>query len=428
MRILNPTQESFSWANTLITADELTGDVLTDAVYNRTATVEQYYNAVVEETQLADVTNKLKTFVMAGEDLYDMVMLFNASNLTDAFVGGLIDSWDKLSYIQMDQPWWDADATALYNFSNKQIALSGDFSLYDYSTRHCYVFNKDMYAELNITDNLYQVVNDGKWTVDKLYELGALAVMDIDGNNEFSAKADQFGISGTITRHYSALLAGANVRYVDRDSDGALYYTIPVTEYAFSVIQKLVELNLSNNIYNSGTNDIGGGDESIFRSGRTLFTAAYINEAGKLRDMDYDIGIIPPPKFTENQERYYSLVEGGALSVMPVTLNADRYDNVGILLDGFAYFSHRDVIPVYIDIIVKSKFTRDEESVDMLNIIFTSATYDLGVGAWSSTFKNQFTQNIFLPRSTDVASLSDKIMPTAEKALNDFNEAVKNLG
>jgi len=428
LRILNNDPSWFSWANTVITVEEITGDALNDVIYNRTSSVEQYYNAVIEETMLNDVSGVLKSMVMSGEDTYDMVMLFNASNLTDAFVGGLLDSWDNLDNLQTDQPWWDADATALYNFNGRQVALSGDFSLYDYSTRHCYVFNKNMYADLNIDANLYQLVNDGKWTLDKLYELGALAVMDLDGNNEFSAKIDQFGISGTVTRHYSALLAGSNVKYVDRDSGGELFYAIPTSEYNVSTIQKIVELNQSNNTYNSGANDIGGGDETIFRDGRTLFTAAYINEAGKLRDMEYDIGIVPPPKLNENQDKYYSLVEGGALSVMPVTLSKDRYENVGALLDGFAFFSHRDVIPVYIDLIVKSKFTRDEESVDMLNIIFDSAIYDLGVGAWSGTFKNQYTQNIFLPRSTDVASLNEKITPAAEKALNDFNEAVRNLG
>ena len=159
-----------------------------------------------------------------------------------------------------------------------------------------------------------------------------------------------------------------------------LYFTVARDEYAVSVILKLVELNVGNHIYSSGTNDIGGGDETLFRNGHTLFTAAYINEVSALRDMDDDIGILPPPKFTEDQKRYYSLVEGGALSVILKPLNPERYDIVGILLNELAYYSRQDVIPAYIEVLLKSKVSRDEESASMIELIFDSSFYDLGTG------------------------------------------------
>jgi hypothetical protein len=227
-----------------------------------------------------------------------------------------------------------------------------------------------------------------------------------------------------VTRHYSALLAGADVRYVDKNEEGTLYFTIPAGDYEMSVIQKIVELNVGNQIFSSGVNDIGGADATLFRNAHTLFTAAYINEVSALRDMDNDIGILPAPKFTEEQESYYSLVEGGALSVILKTLSPDRYENVGMLLNALAYYSRQDVIPAYIEVILKSKVSRDEESASMIELIFNTSVNDLGTGVWSAIMKNNYTQKIFLPRSTDVSSVTASIEPQAAAAIDDFMAAV----
>lgn len=422
LRILNYDKTWFTWANTDMDAEELNGEILNDALFNRTLKTEQNFNAKVNFEYVKSTHDVIGPLVFAGDDVYDMAMLFDAA-IDDAIASGWLGFWDELGTINFEDKHWDADVVKLYNFNGRQVALDGAFSLYNYSTRHCYAFNKRMLTDLNVGYNPYDLVNDGGWTLDKLYEIASAAVRDTDGDGNITVK-DTFGISGTVTRHYSALLAGSGVRYVDKDAEGMLYFTVARDEYAVSVIQKLVELNVGNHIYSSGTNDIGGGDETLFRNGHTLFTAAYINEVSALRDMDDDIGILPPPKFTEDQKRYYSLVEGGALSVILKTLNPERYENVGILLNALAYYSRQDVIPAYIEVLLKSKVSRDEESASMIELIFDSSFYDLGTGVWSSIIKNNYTSKIFLPRSTNVASVTASIESQATAAIDEFMEAV----
>lgn len=422
LRILNYDKTWFTWANTDMDAEELNGEILNDALFNRTLKTEQNFNAKVNFEYVKSTHDVIGPLVFAGDDVYDMAMLFDAA-IDDAIASGWLGFWDELGTINFEDKHWDADVVKLYNFNGRQVALDGAFSLYNYSTRHCYAFNKRMLTDLNVGYNPYDLVNDGGWTLDKLYEIASAAVRDTDGDGNITVK-DTFGISGTVTRHYSALLAGSGVRYVDKDAEGMLYFTVARDEYAVSVIQKLVELNVGNHIYSSGTNDIGGGDETLFRNGHTLFTAAYINEVSALRDMDDDIGILPPPKFTEDQKRYYSLVEGGALSVILKTLTPERYENVGILLNALAYYSRQDVIPAYIEVLLKSKVSRDEESASMIELIFDSSFYDLGTGVWSSIIKNNYTSKIFLPRSTNVASVTASIESQATAAIDEFMEAV----
>ena len=419
LTVLNYTPESFNWANTLMFADELNGETLNDALFERERKVEELYNCSLEELASGSVVSDITNSVTAGDANFDAAMLFDAS-VTNILQQGLSLSWGELD-LDLTKPWWDSAATEQYNFKGIQAAVSGAFSLYNYSTRHCYVFNEDIMNAVAPEVNLFDEVREGTWTVDRMYELGALAVLDLNGDGTMTAGDDQYGIVSSVTRHYSALLAGANVKYIDRDDEGALYFAIPGSEFAVSVVSKLVQLNTGNDIYTSGTNDIGGGAESsIFYNNRALFIAAYVGEAARMRDIEFNIGIVPSPKYTAEQEQYYSLVEGGAQTVLPKTLGTDARHKTAVLLDAFGYYSFVESIPAYIDQVLMTKVARNEDSSEMMEIVFDTSFYDLGTGVWSADTKNMFTQNIFLPRSDTVVSLCEKIEKALTKKLERF--------
>ena len=74
-----------------------------------------------------------------------------------------------------------------------------------------------------------------------------------------------------------------------------------------------------------------------------------------------------------------------------------------------------------------TKVARNEDSSDMLRIVFDSSFYDLGTGIWSSDTKNQFTANIFLPKSDNTASLCAKIGKVIGKQLDRFTKSVMEM-
>lgn len=426
LTILNYKPESFNWANTTILVENANGDILNDALYGREQKVEELYHCSIEEYKPDDVVGTITKSVAAGDKAFDMAMVFDA-NVATVLLGDALLSWDVLTELDLSKPWWDNAATEQYNFYGIQAAITGAYSLYNYSTRHCMIYNAQLMRSLDIEDDLYGLVRDGGWTVDKLYELGALASSDLNGDGKIEPTDDRYGITGTVTRFYSALLTGADIRYIDRKSDGTLYYTLPGNEFALSYIGRLVSLNTGNDIYTSGTKDIGGSDETIFPSGRALFLMDYVGNTEKLRNIEFDIGILPPPKYDTAQESYYSLVEGGAQSVLPKTVTEEDYHKIAVLLDAFSYYSYQESIPAYIDVLLKEKVARDEDSAEMLTLIFDSSAYDLGTGVWSGETKNKFTSNIFLPKKNEAASLIAKTEKTVEKALEKFTDAVKEL-
>lgn len=429
LRILNSTPESFNWATTTILVEEADGDILNDALFNRERTVEELYNCSIVEVPEAnaDMEKKIPNAVAAGDKYFDTAMLFDA-RVSTILLKDCLMSWDEIKSLDLSNPWWDNAATAEYNFGGIQAAVSGAYSLYNYSTRHVYVFNNKMMAELDVDDDIYEMVREGKWTVDEMYRLGEMAVSDLNGDGVMKETDDRYGIIGTPTRHYSALLMGSDVRYIDRDKDGALYFAIDGNEYAQSVMAKFVALDLANkDIFTNKLADINVDVDTVFTDGRAMFCAAYVGEAAKMRGLEFDIGFVPAPKFDEGQESYHSLVEGGAQSILPRMLDEDDLTRVGTILDAFAYYSYYESIPAYIDVLLMGKVARNEDSEEMLQLVFDTSAYDLGTGIWSADTKNKYVSTIFEVSKTDIASRTEKITSGINKQLEKFMTALDDL-
>jgi hypothetical protein len=261
-----------------------------------------------------------------------------------------------------------------------------------------------------------------------MYRLGELAVSDLNGDGTMKETDDRYGIIGTPTRHYSALLMGSGVRYIDRDSDDVLYFAIDGNEYAQSVMAKFVELDLANlDIYTNKKADINVDIDTVFTDGRAMFCAAYVGEAAKMRGLEFDIGFVPAPKFDTDQESYYSLVEGGAQSILPRMLDEEDLNRIGTILDAFAYHSYYESIPAYIDVLIMGKVARNDDSEEMLQLVFDTSAYDLGTGIWSAETKNKYVSTVFQTSKTDIASKTEKMKSNIDAQLEKFMTALEDL-
>jgi hypothetical protein len=108
--------------------------------------------------------------------------------------------------------------------------------------------------------------------------------------------------------------------------------------------------------------------------------------------MENDFGILPPPKFDENQADYYAAVDAWCTSTVSVPITVGDKERTGLILETLAYESRYILLPAYYDINLKTKFARDEESAAMIDIILNNRLYDLGDmyywGGFVSYFEN----------------------------------------
>ena len=75
-----------------------------------------------------------------------------------------------------------------------------------------------------------------------------------------------------------------------------------------------------------------------------------------------------------------------------VPMTTSDPERTGIVLEAMAAESMYTVTPAYYDVALKGKYARDEESLDMLDIILESRCYDLGwfyaIGGYNEEVKN----------------------------------------
>ena len=415
MRFLNYDDSYLTWAVNQLDADGITGDLLSDAIYERNARVEETYNCVISETLIARPDSELAALVQSGDVNAEIVMLYDET-VVSHYTSGRLLTWDVLSYVDFEQPYWSWDATQTFNIGDKTFAATGDFSLSQSTRSFVLLFNKNMYNELGLTEDMYQLVRDGKWTTEKLVAIAEHAAHDLNGDGAMKIEDDRFGITGAIKLYFGSLVTGAGVKYIDLNEEGNPVFALAGNEYASTVLSDILAKHNGNHVYVQVVDGIHNGSnesKTAFMNNQTLFQGTSMKAVPNYRDMSSDIGILPFPKYSEEQENYCALTSGGAMAAIPTTLSEDSFENVGLILEALSRDSHEGVVDVYKETMLKSKYSRDENSADMLDIIFASAVYDMGLSVFPSDTYYRYME-IFMKGKDTFASTTKSM----EKVVN----------
>ena len=114
--------------------------------------------------------------------------------------------------------------------------------------------------------------------------------------------------------------------------------------------------------------DTEGGYINMFGSDRSMFITCELKATLELRDMDSQFGLIPVPKYDEAQESYLSYMNFiTCFLTIPVTQQDPA--RTGVILDGLSYVSSQNVLPEYYNVTVSQKGLRNENSIEMMEII-----------------------------------------------------------
>ena len=273
IRFLNYDNSYLTWSINQLDANEVTADLLSDAIYERNTRIEEAYNCVISEVLVGRPDEVLGGLVASGDVGAEVVLLYD-EKIAGHYTSGRLLTWDNLSYIDYEQPYWSYDATQTFNVGGKIFAATGDFSLSMSTRSFVLMYNKDLYSNLGLKDDLYQLARDGKWTMDKLVTIGAAAASDLNGDGVMNAADDRFGSTGSIKLYFGSLVTGAGVKYVERDAEGGLKLATIGNEYAINVMSDiLAKHNNTSNAFLIQTSDINssGSASTMFRNGQTIF-------------------------------------------------------------------------------------------------------------------------------------------------------------
>lgn len=407
-------------ANFRLICDETKGDNLNEAGYKRALAVSELLNVKFDSYELpnAQVYGALNSSVMAGEDVYDFVLPHCTTALGAMIVDNLIQGWENLEYVDFTKPWWNTRMQDTLSLAGHTYFASGDITM-TWQSMQGVVFNKDYLEKYQIDEDLYETVWRGEWTIDKMMELTAGVGDDVTGDQKMT-EADQYGLLLTMNGGPAFQLAmGQPITTLDDDGCPQLAMG---TEKMINIVEKYYKLTNAEDTRiesYSSANFPTSVYRDILVSGRSFMSVMdigglYMN----LRELTFDFGIIPLPKYDEAQESYYSGVAAGIIAV-PSSANTKT---VGMVAEALAYYSYEYIRPAFFDVVLQNKAVRDEESYEMLTLMHESKQFDFGwnfTSAWAMLEKVVVNQ-----KSTDFASYYASKEESINKSIREIYDAV----
>ena len=361
------------WQITRISATEINGEIINDAIYNRNLDFEAKYNANLDIQEIPDsLVSPVRNVVLAGEDLYDLVL----PNLSDSAVlagEDILFDLNQVDTIDFTNPAWDQNAVKFYSLAHKLYFGVSDISLGKNECAWIYMFNKRLMEDYSLGDP-YQLVRDKQWTFDKSLEMMQAASADLNGNGVADYNDDRFGLQ-THDVNYYALLISAGQVLAEKDGDDLPYMNVK-TEKFVDVFNKIKDnfVNTTQTVMEQGSEPFLTGP---FVSGRALLCGQVLACVRLARGMEDDFGIIPTPMYNENQESYYTYVIPYDVFAVSIPVTAADSERSGMAAQAMAILSDYYVTPAYYDVTITGKALRDENSEEMLDIILNSAVYDM---------------------------------------------------
>ena len=171
-----------------LNATDLNGDIINDTIYNRNRKIEDIYNIKItaETKPNGDIVSLVKSSVLAGDCPYDLVWVAMSGGSTLATSGVLANFYD-FKDIDLTAEWWNQRATEQLTV-NGQCYLQLNYIPYTGMLfTHCMFYNHNV-AEKYLTESMYDLVRNGKWTIDKFLEVTENAKQDRNGDSVYEEK------------------------------------------------------------------------------------------------------------------------------------------------------------------------------------------------------------------------------------------------
>jgi hypothetical protein len=390
------------------------GDVIDDAVYKRNKIVEDRFNVVIKPTfpigEEGLCNQVLENAVKAGEDLFDLCMFHEMFGSWSA-QKGLCLNWYSLPHLDFEKPWWASWIIKGYTINEKSYLALNDMGTGSITDTACLFFNKDLVNQ-NSLENPYDFVRTGKWTLDKLAEYIRGFAKDINGDGKMDGN-DLYGITGYGGTCFPFMYA-ADQDVVKITGDG--YPEIILNSERMATI-----FDKCKAMFTSADSSIGGeywadyDAIAIFKAGRALVTTGWIDLAlNDFRAMETDFGIIPFPKFDEEQKEYYThLTAHGPIMCLPMTIS--NLEFVGMITEALAAEGYRTVRPAVLDVALKTKQVRDDDSAEMIDIILAGRRSEFGYpyDGWGLAFTLDYLGRGYV---LDFMSYFEKTVKTSQKS------------
>lgn len=356
-----------NFAFTRLDAEEINGEGLNDAIYNRNVAVEDKLNISIVENMVgcSEVTSMMSQQISSGDKTYSAC--WNESHyIASLAVGGSLYNIHNTDVFDFEKPWWNESIMKDVEIAKKRFFLIGDMHLMFKECFQMVGYNKSILDAHALADP-YELVHEGTWTMDVMRQHMDTAMQDKNGNGIWEDE-DIYGVAAW---NYAAIvfMTGGDVIFSTKNEDD-IPELMEFDDHFYAVYEKMVETLFLNKNYMCDGNHAG-----IFHGGKALFYSEPVGSLKGLRTMEDEFGIVPVPKFNEEQESHISDISRyAAFCGIPVTVDLEQ---TAVILENFCAYSFGELKQAYENDTLNFKYIRDKESSEMLQLIFETGRFKL---------------------------------------------------
>lgn len=396
-----------------IYAEEENGETINDAVIERNRLVEEQFDVTVLGTRLpGDLTASINQAVAAGDTAWDIVTGHDCTMWSLTMTGNFLNVRET-PYMDFAQPWYPAFANDTYCIGGKQYMFTSYLSCLSLAWAQCFLIDKGIASDNGITVPYEEVLN-GTWTLDRMLALAEGVAKDLNGDGVMD-KSDLFGLA-TASKMYS--FQGSFVDCYTRGEDGRITLDFD-RKKLISLCEKMVSFVTGPDGFIIGQEP----SDNMFIAGQTLLHYAKLSSmtTEALRNSDIEYGVLPIPKWNEEQQDYISSTSDRQFAILT---NAADPERTGILTEAMSSSGYHIVRKAYFETALSTKFVPDEESIGMLDIISHTLAADLSFLNTSSgtTGLGRTVMYALSSKSNAISSYFAKLVPAEQKTVNKINE------
>lgn len=407
--------------------DDTASTVLDFAQFKRKTTVEELLDIVIESEKAhsggsfgnGPGAQKIKQAVSANETVYDAANIggYDVANLTTT---NQLYELNSLTYVDLSKSWWDQNANKDLSVNGLMFFTFGEISGSRSESTFVIYYNKNLGETKGLTAP-YDIVEDGKWTIDYFAAMCRTVSEDLDGNDIIDHN-DRFGLY-CWDDAMMGIMASTGTRVCTINDDGVMELTLysEASEETFNKFSSLIydkECCLAYQRYTS----VGFNAPKGWQNDQALFYATANVNTQRFVEMESDFSILPYPKLDENQDRYYTTVAPYLSQFICVPLIQENEERTSIIVETLAYYGQQILTPALYEKTEKGSQIRDEDTARMLDIIYDSYMFDVGyyyqIGGY-----NERLMDLFRAYDLGFTSMYERNKKVAEAKLKLVNSS-----
>ncbi|MBE6640155.1 MAG: extracellular solute-binding protein [Ruminococcaceae bacterium] len=402
---------------------EEAGTVVEAAQHQRQLMAEEKLGIVIHEDVQVSKSygngtgyNKIRSAVVANEQIYDLGIIAGY-DVTELASGNYLFDLNSLPNVNTQKSWWDQNANNDLAVNGLLFFTNGELSGARAEATFVIYYNKAIGETKGLTAP-YQLVEDGKWTVDVLAEMARTVSEDLNGDDVIDT-SDRFGIY-VWKDAILGMIAAAGSKCATIQEDGTIALTL-YNDNSLAMFEKFTSIAYDKNYACQYQNFSGFDVKKAWVNDQALFWATSTINTALMRSMDSDFGILPFPKLSEEQDRYYSTIGPFNSQFICAPLILDDEERTGAIIETLAYLGQTTLTPALYEKNLKGISVRDEDSAAMLDIIFDSYIYDVGYYYQIGNY-NENIMNVFRAYGNHFTSMYNQFERSANLKLKLVNQ------